>query len=147
MKSKEAAERKMKDRVSTAGTYLKESLGEAEDPLDVILKAPEEHVKKMQAGIAEAVRTGKIIAGVKTAKARNAWAKSHDRAAAHYEERAEDMVDHAMEDYDVRKACIEFAKKAISAMPKATRAQNIARSAKYQEEMGSCMDKAKGRKG
>ncbi|GAH97090.1 unnamed protein product, partial [marine sediment metagenome] len=49
--------------------------------------------------------------------------------------------------YDVRKGCIEKAKAAIKDMVKTTRANRIARSAKYQEEMGKCMDAAKGRKG
>lgn len=147
VKSEEAARRKMEDRVSTAGKYLKEALAEAEDPLDIILKDPEGHVKKMLAGLTEAARRGAIIEGIKVAKARNSWAESHDRAGAHYEERTADMVLHAMEDYPVRKACIESSKKVSDAMPKATRAQRIARSAKYQELMGACMDKAKGRKG
>ena len=146
VKSKEAAMRKMADRVAGAGTYLKEALGEAEDPLDVILKDPDAHVAKMEAGLREAIRTGKVIQGVKTAKARDAWGKSHDRAAAHYEERAEDMTAHAMEDYDVRKGCIEKAKRALITMPKATTDQRIERSKKYQKEMSNCMKAAKGLK-
>jgi len=147
VKSKEAAERKMKDRVSSAGKYLTEALGEAPDPLKVILEDPAEHLKKMEAGLKEANRTGKTIAGIKTALARDAWGKSHERAGSHYEERTDDMVEHSMEDYDVRAGCIETAKKAIKSMAKATRANRIARSAKYQEEMGKCMDRAKGRTG
>lgn len=147
VKSKEAAEKKMKDRVSTAGKYLTEALEEAPDPLDIILKDPEGHVKKMQAGLAEAARTGKIIEGVKTAQKRGSWKDSLTRAGAHYEERTEDMVEHSMEDYDIRAGCITTAKKAIESMPKASRTQRIARSAKYQEEMGKCMDRAKGRTG
>jgi len=146
VKSKAAAERKMKDRVSGAGTYLKEGMEEAPNPLDVILKDPEGHLKKMEDGLREANRTGKTIAGIKTAQARDSWTKGIPRAAAHYEERAEDMTAHAMEDYDVRAGCIEKAKGTIDKMPKATRAQRIARSSKYQDEMGKCMDAAKGRK-
>jgi hypothetical protein len=146
VKSKEAAMRKMEDRVATAGTYLKEALAEAEDPIDVALKDVNAHTSKMTAGLQEAVRVGKVEEGLKKAKARGSWEKSHDRAAAHYEERASDMVEHAMEGYDERRECIEKSKKAIEKMPKATRAQRIARSSKYQEEMGKCMDAKKGRK-
>lgn len=147
VKSKALAEKKMKDRVESAGKYLTEALGEAPDPLDVILEDPEGHMKKMEAGLKEANRTGKTIGGIKKAKERNSWATSHDRAGSHYEERAADMVNHAMEDYDVRAGCIETAKKVIKSMAKATRTDRIKRSARYQEEMGKCMDRAKGRTG
>lgn len=147
MKSKAAAERKMKERVATAGSFLKEGMTEAVDPLDVLSKDPEGYAKKLQDGLADSIRRGKWQGGIKTAKTRNAYKTSVDRAGAHFEERAEDMVSHAMEDYDVRVKCIEEAKRGIDAMPKASRAQRIARAAKYQELMGVCMDKAKGRKG
>ena len=146
VKSKEAVRRKMEDRASTAGTYLKEGLGEAEDPVDVLLKDVATYEKKLQDGVAEAVRRGKFKAGLETAKARGSWKDSHDRAAAHYEEAAPRMVEHAMEGYDARASCIEKAKAAIKSMPSATRAQRIARSSKYQEEMGKCMDSVRGLK-
>ena len=94
----------------------------------------------------ESIRRGAYKSGLERAKARDSWGKSHERAAAHYEERADDMVEHAMEGYDERANCIETAKSAISGMPKATRAQRIARSSKYQEVMGSCMDRVRGLK-
>ena len=40
--------------------------------------------------------------------------------------------------------CVSQAKKAIAEMPQTTRDQRIARSAKYQQVMGACMDKKKG---
>ena len=146
VKSKEVAERRMRERVSTAGAYLKEGFEEAEDPIDVLLKDPEKFAKKLVDGLTEAIRKGKFTAGLKTAKDRDAWKKSKDRAGAHYEERADEMVAHAMEGYDERAKCIEEAKKAIAGMPSATRAQRIARSAKYQEVMGECMDRVRGLK-
>lgn len=146
VKSRAAVERKMKDRVTTAGTYLKEGMAEAEDPVDVLLKDIGENEKKLVDGVTESIRRGKYKAGLETAKSRDSWGKSHDRAAAHYEERADDMVSHAMEGYDERKGCIEAAKAVSDKMPKATRAQRIARSAKYQELMGACMDRVKGLK-
>lgn len=146
VKSKAAAEKKMKDRVSTAGPYLKEGMDEAEDPIDVLLKNPDKYAKALIAGLTEAIRRGDFKLGLETAKARNAWRNAIPRAGAHYEERAEDMTAHAMEDYDERAKCIDEAKKAIDSLPKATRTQRIARSAKYQELMGECMDRVKGRK-
>lgn len=146
VKSKAVAERRMKDRVATAAPYLKEGFEEAEDPIDVLLKNPEEYAKKLLAGVTEAIRRGEYKIGLETAKKRNSWKESTERAGRHYEERADDMVKHAMEDYDDRAKCLEEAKKAISDMPKATRAQRIARSAKHQEVVGACMDKVKGRK-
>lgn len=147
VKSKAYAEKKMKDRVSTAGIYLREGMEEAEDPIDVLLKNPEGYAKRLIENLSEALRRGKFKGGLETAKARNAWKGAIDRAGAHFEERADDMVDHAMEDYDVRAKCIEEAQKGIFDMPTKTRANRIARSGKYQELMGACMDKAKGRKG
>ena len=144
VKSKAAVEHKMRDRVSTAGTYLKEGMAEAPDPVDVLLKDVAGNEKKLVDGVNEAVRRGKYKAGLETAKARGSWVKSHDRAAAHYEERADDMVANSMEGYDARASCIEKAQKVIESMPKATRAQRIARSSKYQEEMGKCMDSVRG---
>lgn len=146
VKSKTVAERRMTDRVRTAAPYLMEGFDEAEDPIDVLLKDPDEFAKRLIAGVTEAIRRGDYKIGLEKAKARNAWKGSKERAGSHYEERVEDMVKHAMEDYDERATCIESAKKGIAAMPKATRAQRIARSSKYQELMGVCMDKVKGRK-
>lgn len=146
VKSKAAAEKKMRDRVSTAGPYLQEGMTEAEDPIDVLLKDPEGNAAKLIAGLQDAIKRGQYKIGLLTAKNRDAWKSAIPRAGAHFEERAVDMVNHAMEDYDVRAKCIEEAQKAIGTMSKATRAQRIARSAKYQELMGVCMDKAKGRK-
>lgn len=147
VKSKAYAEKKMKDRVSTAGPYLKEGMEEAEDPIDVLLKDPEGFAKRLVENLMEAVRRGKYKGGLETAKDRNAWKKAIPRAGAHFEERADEMVEHAMEDYDDRSKCIEESQKGIKDMSTKTRTNRIAKSAKYQELMGACMDKVKGRKG
>jgi hypothetical protein len=146
VKSKAAVERKMRERVSTAGTYLKEGMSEAPDPVDVLLSDVAGNEKKLVDGVAEAVRRGKYKAGLETAKARGSWKGSQDRAAAHYEERAEDMVKHSMEGYDERANCIEAAKASIKSMPSTTRDQRIARGAAYAKAMGACMDRVKGLK-
>ncbi len=146
VKSKEVAERRMRERMRIASEALKEGMLEAEDPLEVLMKDPEGFAKKLSEGIAEAIRKGKWQHGVKVAKSRDSWKKSIDTAGAHYGDKVDVAVEHAMEDYDVRAKCIEEAKKAIEGMPSTTRAQRIARSAKYQEVMGECMDRAKGLK-
>jgi len=110
------------------------------------MKDPEGFAKKLADGIVEAIRKGKWQLGIKVAKGRDSWKKAIDTAGAHYGDKVDVAVEHAMEDYDTRKKCIEEAKKAIEGMPSTTRAQRIARSAKYQEVMGECMDRAKGLK-
>jgi len=145
VKSKAYAEKKMKDRVSTAGPYLREGMEEAEDPIDVLLKDPEGFAKRLVENLTEAIRRGKYKGGLETAKDRDAWKKAIPRAGSHFDERAEETAEHALEDYDVRSKCIEEAQKGIKAMVTKTRTNRIAKSAKYQELMGACMDYAKGR--
>ena len=146
VKSKEIAERRMRERMRIASEALKEGMSEAVDPLEVLLKNPEAFAKKLADGIVEAVRRGKWQLGVKRAKGRDSWKKSIDIAGAHYSDKVDVAVEHAMEDYDIRAKCIEEAKKAIENMPSTTREQRIARSAKYQAVMGECMDRARGLK-
>lgn len=137
---------KMKERVQTAGKYLKSGMDGAEDPLDVISKDPSGYAKKLQAGITEAVRTGSYEAGIKKAKANNSWQGSKERAGRHFEERATDMVTNAMQDYDGRARAIETAQKAVANMPTTTRDQRIAKSAAYQKAVSGEFDKLYGRK-
>ena len=146
VKSKEISERRMRERMRIASEALKEGMKEAEDPLDILAKDPEGFAKKLADGIVEAIRKGKWQLGIKIAQGRDSWKKAIDTAGAHYGDKVDVAVEHAMEDYDTRKKCIEEAKKAIEGMPSTTRAQRIARSAKYQEVMGECMDRAKGLK-
>ena len=147
VKSKAYAEKKMRDRVSTAGPYLREGMEEAEDPIDVLLKDPEVFAKRLVENLTESIRRGKYKGGLETAKLRDAWKKAIPRAGSHFEERADEMVAHAMEDYDDRAKCLEHAKAATKDMPTKTRALRIAKGAKHQELMGACMDKVKGRTG
>jgi hypothetical protein len=137
---------KMLDRVGTAGKYLKQGMDAAEDPIDVLLKDPAAAQKKLLDGQAEAARRGSYEAGLRKAKDRNAWQKSKDRAAAHYEERRDDMVENAMDSYDARKGAIERAQAATKDMPTTTRDQRIAKSTAYQKKVGEEFDKVFGRK-
>lgn len=146
IKSKKEVEDKMRDRVATAGKYLVQGLERADDPLDVLLADPAKHIDAMIKGLQEAQRTGRIQSGLEKAKDRDAWKKAIPRAGSHFEERTEDMVKNATDDYDDRKKCIEEAIEAIKGMPATTRTQRIARSTKYQQVVGECFDKLYGRK-
>jgi len=145
-KDKSEVEAKMKDRVATAGKYLTSSLEKADDPIDVILSDPTLYLKKLVDGVTEAHRTGKIKSGLEKAKARDSWKKSIPRAGAHFEERTDDMVANALDDYDARKGVIDAAKEVIAKMPSTTRTQRIARSTKYQQLVAEGFDKLYGRK-
>lgn len=146
VKTRAEVEDKMRDRVSTAGKYLKAGMDAAEDPVDKLLKDPDKYQKKLIDGVAEAARRGNYKAGLLRAKERNSWQESKGRAASHYEERADDMVTNAMISYDARASAIERAKAATDDMPTTTRAQRIAKSAKYQTVVGEEFDKVFGRK-
>jgi hypothetical protein len=146
VKSKARVEAKMKERVRTAGSELKAGMLEGPDPIDIALKDPAAHAKKMQDGLNEAIRRGKVEGGLKKAKERNSWKNSIDRAASNYEGAADRMVAHAMEDYDARAAAIERAKAKVAGMPRTTRAQRIAYGAAYAQAVGEEMDRLYGRK-
>ena len=146
VKSKSKAEEKMRDRISTAGKYLERGMEDADDPIDILLDDVEGAQKKLIEGLQEAIKRGNYKIGLERAKERDAWKKSKGRAAAHFEERTDDIVERSMETYDSRMQCVEKAQKEISKMPKATRQQRIARSTKYQELVGECYDKLFGRK-
>lgn len=146
VKSKADVEAKMKDRVSTAGTYLKKGMAAAPNPVDVLLKDPEAAAKRMQDGLADAVRRGSYRVGLERAKQRGSWEKSQDRAGSHFEERKDDMVKNAMDSYDQRAAAIAAAKAKTDSMPVATRDQRIAKSQAYLKAVGEEMDKVFGRK-
>jgi hypothetical protein len=145
-KSKSYVEEKMKERVRTAGTWLQRGMEEAPDPIEVLLKDPDAYMKALIEGLQDALKRGSWKIGLEKAKRRNKWKGAIPRAGAHYEEVADDMTKNALEDYDARMDCVEKAKKAIEALPKATRAQRIARSQKYLDEVGKCFDALYGRK-
>ncbi|MHC1567521.1 MAG: hypothetical protein ACXQTD_07415 [Candidatus Syntropharchaeia archaeon] len=146
VKTREEVEAKMRERIGTAGKYLQEALEKAEDPLDVLLKDPDAFAKKLAENLAEAIRTGKFASGLKKAKERNAWKNATERAGRHYEERTDDIVEHALSNYDERRKCIEEARKAIENMPTRTREDRIKRSAEYQRRVAECFDRVFGRK-
>ncbi len=146
VKSRAQVEAKMKDRVGTAGTYLKQGMQSAEDPTDVLLKDPEKYGQKMLAGLQDAVKRGNYRVGLERAKQRGSWKGSQDRAASHFEERKEDMVKNAMDSYDQRATAIEAAKKRVAEMSTATRDQRIAKAAAYAKAVGEEMDKVFGRR-
>ncbi len=144
VKPKEVVEKKMRDRIATAGAYLKDAMSVATDPLDVLMADIEAKAKALQDGLADAIRRGLWQIGIKKAKERNAWRNAIDRAGRHYEEKADEIVERAMETYEERARCIEEAKKAIEKMPSATREQRIARSQEYLRRVAECFDRIRG---
>lgn len=145
VKSKERAAAKMERGVRAAAPEIKAGMAEAVDPLEVLASDPKKYGDKMSAGVQEALRTGKWQQGVKKAKEAGKWKKSVDRAASHYTERAADMVESAMSDYDARAQAIERAQAAVKNMPSTTRTERIQKSAAYQEAVGKEFDKLYGR--
>jgi hypothetical protein len=147
VKSAERVREKMLNSVRTAGNELRAGMNAAPDPIDIALKDPEAHAKKMQEGLAEAIRRGNVRAGLEKAKKRNSWKGSIDKAAAHFEESAPVMVENSMADYPQRMDVVSKAKQAVKDMPTVTRAQRIAKSSKYLEEAGKGYDVLYNRKG
>lgn len=145
VKSKERAAAKMERGVRAAAPEIKAGMNDAVDPLDVLASDPKKYGDKMIAGVQEAQRTGKWSQGIKKAKEGDKWKKSVDRAAAHYTERAADMVNNAMNDYDARAQAIERAQATVKNMPSTTRTERIQKSAAYQEAVGREFDKLYGR--
>lgn len=146
VKSQADVEAKMRDRVSTAGTYLIKGMQSAEDPVDVLLKDPAGNAAKMVAGLQDAVKRGNYKIGLERAKARGSWKGSQTRAGSHFEERKEDMVKNAMDSYPARAAAIKAAQDFTAGMSTATRDQRIAKGSAYLKKVGEEMDKAFGRK-
>ena len=144
VKSQAVAEARMRRNIVGAGESLKEGFAEAEDPVKVLLADPDME-KKHQAGVAEAHRKGKMRKGLQIASDRGSWPDSASRAAAHFEERSEDMVKHSMETYPARAKCIEDVKASLKKEARTTRAQKIAYGAKFQAAVGECIDKIYGR--
>ena len=145
VKSKERAAAKMERGVRAAGPEIKAGMADAIDPLDILTSDTKKYGDRMLAGSAEAVRTGKWKQGLEKAKAGGKWKGSIDRASAHYVERAADMVENSMEDYDSRAQCIERAQAIVKDMPTTTRDERIAKSAEYQRVVGKEYDKLYGR--
>lgn len=144
VKSKAVAMARMARNIVGAGASMKEGFDEAEDPVKILLADPLLEAKVL-AGVQEANRKGKMRKGLLIADARGSWKASKDRAAAHFEERGADMVAHAGETYDARAECIETVKAALKKEPRTTKAQRIAYGAKFQDAIGTCIDKIYGR--
>lgn len=145
VKSKAYVEKKMRDRVSTAGKYLGEGMKEAKSPEEVILADIDAKEKALLAGLAEAIKRKKYRLGLKKSKDRDSWRKRIPDAEAHYEESADRMTENSLEDYDARAACIARGQAHIKDMPKATTEQRIKRSSAYQLFMHKEYDKLYGR--
>lgn len=103
---------------------------------------------KRDAELTKAIQEGRITKGVEECGTDRQIAKSIAKGVPAWQSEA--ASDEANEAYESKMApvidCVKIAKAAVAKMPETTRAQRIARSGKYQEEMGSCMDRKKGRK-
>ena len=141
VKSRERAAAKMERGVRAAGPEIKAGMQDATDPLDILTADPKKYGDKMVAGVQEAQRTGRWKSGLEKAKSQDKWKNSVDRASAHYVERAGDMVENSMSDYDSRASCIEKAQALVKDMPSTTRDERIAKSAEYQRVVGKEFDK------
>lgn len=146
VKDADRVRQKMLDRVRTAGSELRAGMQSAEDPLQKIAKDPAAYAKKLQDGVAEAVRRGSYEAGIKRAASEDRWKKSIDRAAQRYEQSADVMVERSMASYEDRARAIEAAKAKVKDMPTTTLDQRIAKSAAYQKAVSQEFDKVFGRK-
>ena len=145
-KSAERVRQKMLDRVRTAGTELKAGMQAAEDPLVKISKDPSGYAKKLQDGVAEAVRRGSYEAGIKKAASENRWKNSIDRASTRYEQSADVMVERSMNSYEARGRAIEAAKAKVASMPTTTIDQRIAKAAAYAKAVSGEFNTVFGRK-
>jgi hypothetical protein len=146
VKSSDRVRQKMLDRMRTAGSELKAGMQAATDPLDVISKDPAGYAKKLQDGIAEAVRRGSYEAGIKKAKSENRWKNSIDTAASRYEQAADVAVERSMNTYEARGRAIEAAKAKVANMPTVTIDQRIAKAAAYAKAVSAEFNTVFGRK-
>lgn len=140
----EASSRRAR-KIAVSGEDYKDGVeNPREDWLDRV-KATE---AKRDAELRKAIDEGRITAGAvecgtdkqiaKTlSKGVPAWASEAASPEANkaYESKMTGVID-----------CVEVAKKDIEKMAETTRAQRIAKSARYQTVMGECMDRKRGKK-
>lgn len=146
VKSKARTEAKMRRGVAAAGPEIIAGMEDAPSPQKVILDDIDQKEKNLVAGVTEAVKRGNYKLGNEKALKRDSYHKSKERASSHYVERADDMVEHSMDDYDDRAAAIQRAKDSIANMPTVTRDQRMARGAAYTKAVALEFDKLYGRK-
>ena len=140
----DAAERR-KRKIAVSGEDYKAGV---ENPREDWATRIKETEAKRDAGLRAAIADGRITKGALDCGTEKQIAKTlskgvpnwlqeatSDEANAAYESGMNDVID-----------CVKVAKAAIAKMPESTRAERIARSSKYQQVMGDCIDKKKGRK-
>ena len=140
-----AATKRRAAKIAVSGEDYREGV---ENPREDWATRVKETEAKRDAGLKRAMAEGTITAGAiecgtdkqirKTVeKGVPNWGSqaANEEANAEYERAMAPVID-----------CVKVAKAAIAKMPETTRAERIAKSARYQTEMGNCMDKKKGRK-
>ena len=119
-----------------------------ENPREDWLTRIKETEAKRDAELLKAIQEGRITKGAEECGTDKQIAKTVSKGVPAWQSEA--ASPEANEAYKNKMApvidCVKVAKAAVSKMPETTRQQRIARSGKYQEEMGLCMDRKKGRK-
>jgi hypothetical protein len=139
-----AADRRAR-KIAVSGEDYKEGVENPREDWLTRVKATE---AKRDAELRKAMEEGRITKGAEecgtqrqidktVSKGVPAWQAeaASDEANAAYQKGMEPVID-----------CVKVAKAEVAKLPETTRAQRIARSARYQVVMGECMDKKKGRR-
>lgn len=146
IKSKSRAKAKMERGMENAGDELEAGMNDGEDPVEAALADIDRIEKEIIANFTASIKAGKYRGGLKKAARRGSWKKSIPRAKAHYVEKKEEMIEHALEDYDDRMALIQQALDKTKGMASATSAQRITKQAAYLTELHRLMNAHYGRK-
>ena len=132
-------------KIAVSGEDYKEGV---ENPREDWLDRVKETEAKRDAGLRKAIDEGRITKGAEECGTDRQIAKTLSKGVGNWSTEA--ASDEANSAYQSKMSgvidCVEVAKKEAAKMPETTRAQRIAKSARYQTVMGECMDKQKGRR-
>jgi len=142
---KMAAERRAK-KIAVSGEDYAEGVA---NPREDWLKRVKETEAKRDAGLQKAIAEGRITSGAVECGTDRQIAKTLSKGVPNWGTEAASPEANAA--YEAKMApvidCVKTAKAECAKMPETSRAQRIAKSARYQTVMGECMDRKKGRKG
>lgn len=145
-KSPAEIKEKMERRMRNAGADVKSGFQNGTDPMEVIAKDTAGYGKAVATGVQKAVENGSYAKGIQKAKDNQSWRKSGEKAAANYVNAAGVAASNYMEGYSDRMNVINAALAKNPRKAGETRAERIARAAKYQEDAGKGFDSLYGRK-
>ena len=139
-----AAERRAR-KIGVSGEDYREGVENPREDWAERVKATE---AKRDAELRKAIDEGRITKGALECGTEKQIAKTLSKGVPAWQSEAASAE--ANEAYEKGMApvidCVKVAKAEVAKMPETTRANRIARSARYQAVMGECMDKKKGRK-